>query len=151
MPYVPLRNGQSVFISDQQQAEQRYQQEWGGSTQTAPSAPKTAAASKPQAVSQAKPKQPKRGFDLGQFVQQQAGAGLRRFGEGAATQFLAGPLAPFVQMARGAQAVGNIPIPGTKTTVGKEAARVVPEAARKLVNDPMLLLNRSALLLRVLI
>lgn len=132
MPYVPLRNGQSVFISDQEQAQQRYQQEWGGAPQVA-AAPKPQPAAKPQP----KAKTPQRSFDLGQFIQQQAGAGVRRFAEGAATQFLAGPLAPIVQLTRGAQAVGNIPIPGTKTTVGKEAARVVPEAARKLVNDPI--------------
>ncbi len=92
MPYVPLRNGQSLFVADPDQAEQRYQQEWeqgGAASQIAQATPKPKAASpKPQA----KPTgTPKRGFDLGRFIQQ----------------------------------------------VGGEAARVVPEGVRKLINDPI--------------
>ena len=96
MPYVPLRNGQTEFIADPGQAEQRYQQEWGGqpAQQQVAAAPKPAAKPqpKPAAKPAAKPKQ-QRGFDLGRFIQQ----------------------------------------------VGGEAVRVIPDAVRKLVNDPIAL------------
>jgi hypothetical protein len=94
MPYVPLRNGQSLFVADADQAEQRYQQEWnqGGATpQMGQAAPKVSGAT-PKPVAKPKPKAaPKRGFDLGRFMQQ----------------------------------------------AGAEVARVVPEAVRKLFNDPI--------------
>lgn len=94
MPYVPLRNGQSLFVADADQAEQRYQQEWnqGGATpQMDQAAPKVSGAA-PKPVAKPKPKAaPKRGFDLGRFMQQ----------------------------------------------AGAEVARVVPEAVRKLFNDPI--------------
>jgi len=92
MPYVPLRNGQSLFVADPDQAEQKYQQEWGqgGTTpQAGGSTPKVSAATpKPKAAPKAAPK---RSFDLGAFIKQ----------------------------------------------VGGEAARVVPEGIRKLINDPI--------------
>ena len=138
MPYVPLRNGQSVFISDQEQAQQRYQQEWGGGQpqQQAAATPKPQAAPKPAA----KPNQSQRGFDLGRFIQQAGGQAVEAV-KGAvksgATNFLAGPLAPFVQLGQQAQELGKVPIPGTQTTIGKETGRVTAEAARKLVNDPI--------------
>ena len=138
MPYVPLRNGQSVFISDQEQAQQRYQQEWGGGQpqQQAAATPKPQAAPKPAA----KPNQSQRGFDLGRFIQQAGGQAVEAV-KGAvksgATNFLAGPLAPFVQLGQQAQELGKVPIPGTQTTIGKETGRVAAEAARKLVNDPI--------------
>jgi hypothetical protein len=61
MPYIPTRSGQSVFIKDPQEAQQRYQQEWG---QASPAPVKAQPA--PAAASAAKPK-PKRGFDLKEF------------------------------------------------------------------------------------
>jgi len=93
MPYVPLRNGQSLFVADPDQAEQRYQQEWnqgGATSQVGQATPKVSATPKP--VAKPKPKAaPKRGFDLGRFMQQ----------------------------------------------AGAEVVRVVPEAVRKLFNDPI--------------
>lgn len=139
MPYVPLRSGQSTFVQDADQAEKLYQQEWG---QAEPTVSKPQATAKPQAKSQPKPQAKpqqgqQRGFDLGGFIKQQGGQALQRAATGAATQFLAGPLAPFAQMLRGAQGIGNIQIPGTKTTLGKEAARAGAEGLRKSVNDPI--------------
>ena len=144
MPYIPLRNGQSLFVADPEQAEQRYQQEWGGSTPSEPVAtakPQAKPAAKPSAKAQPKPQ---RSFNLGEFIQGAASGALQgavRTGkealQGAATGFLAGPLAPAVGMLRSAQQLGKTPIPGTKTTVGKEVGRVVQEVPRKLVNDPI--------------
>jgi hypothetical protein len=131
MPYIPLKSGQSVFIQDPNEAQQRYQQEWGGgATQQ-----QVAAAPKPQAKQQQKPQQkPKqqRGFDLGQFL----GGRVKEAAKSGAINFLAGPLAPFVQMGRMATKVGQTPIPGTKTTVGKETGKIVQDVARKAVNAP---------------
>ena len=140
MPYIPTRSGQSVFIQDPQEAQQRYQQEWGqgGSTpQTGQATPKASASPKPQAKPQAAPKQPKRGFDLGRFIQQQAGGALQRAATAGATSFLAGPLAPFVSMAQQARNLGQTKIPGTKTTVGGEATRIAADIPRQIVNAPI--------------
>jgi hypothetical protein len=52
MPNIPTRDGGFVFIADQDQANQRYQQEWGEQT-----AAKPAAAPKPQAKQTQQPKQ----------------------------------------------------------------------------------------------
>ena len=113
MPYIPTRSGQSVFIEDPQQAQQRYQQEWG---QAAP-APK-AAAPKPQA----KPKaQPKRGFDLGQFVKEKGSQILQSH--------------PVIQLLK---AAGRTPVPfGGGRTIGQEAPRVAADLGRQLVNAPV--------------
>jgi len=138
MPYIPLKNGQSVFIQDPNEAQQRYQQEWGGGQpqQKVAAAPKSAA--KPKA--QAKPKQPQRGFDLGRFIQQaggQAVEGVKRAVKAGATNFLAGPLAPFVQLGQQATQLGQTKIPGTKATVGGELRRVGAETVRQAVNAPI--------------
>ena len=132
MPYIPLKSGQSVFIQDPNEAQQRYQQEWGGGTtqQQAASAPKSQ--TKQQQKPQQKPKQ-QRGFDLGQFL----GGRVKEAAKSGAINFLAGPLAPFVQMGRMATKAGQIPIPGTKTTVGKEAAKITQDVARQAVNAPV--------------
>lgn len=112
MPYIPLRNGQSLFVADPEQAEQRYQQEWGGGTpaQTVAAAPKAAKPAKP-AAPKAKPQQ--RGFDLGRFIQETGGRALRSI-----------PIA------------GEALYQGARL-VGGEGPRVVAESARKLVNDPI--------------
>jgi len=146
MPYIPLRNGQSVFIEDPQQAEDRYNQEWKQTSAKPQTAPVKPAAAKPTAVkSQPKP-QPKpkaqRGFDLGQFLRQQAtGAvkGVKRdvveAVKGAGLTMAAGPFAPVVAATRASQGVAQTPIPGTKTTVGAEAAKVIKDIPRKAVNE----------------
>ena len=142
MPYIPLKNGQSVFIQDPNEAQQRYQQEWGGGQPQQPqgASPKPAAKPKAQAKPAAKPKQPQRGFDLGRFIQQAGGQAVETL-KGAAkagtTQFLAGPLAPFVQLGQQAQQIGQTRIPGTRATVGGEVRRVATEAGRQLVNAPI--------------
>jgi hypothetical protein len=48
MPNIPTRDGGFVFIADQDQANQRYQQEWGQQTPA-----------KPTAAAQQQPKQDK--------------------------------------------------------------------------------------------
>jgi len=136
MPYIPTRSGQSVFIQDPNEAQQRYQQEWGqGATpQMGGTTPKPTA--KPQA--QAKPqRQPKRGFDLGRFIQDQAGGALKRAGTAAATQFLAGPLAPLVQPFMAVKGAAKAKIPGTQQTIGDEARRIVQDIPRQIVNAPI--------------
>ena len=96
----------------------------------------TKPAAKPQA--QVKPqRQPQRGFDLGKFIQDQAGGALKRAGTAAATQFLAGPLAPFVQPYMALQGAAKAKIPGTKQTVGDEARRIVQDIPRQMVNAPI--------------
>ena len=52
MPNIPTRDGSIVFIADPDQANQRYQQEWGEQT-----AAKPAATAKPQAKQTQQPKQ----------------------------------------------------------------------------------------------
>jgi hypothetical protein len=52
MPNIPTRDGSIVFIADPDQANQRYQQEWGEQT-----AAKNPAAPKPQAKQTQQPKQ----------------------------------------------------------------------------------------------
>lgn len=99
--------------------------------------PKVGASPKPQAKPQAAPKQPKRGFDLGRFIQQQAGGALQRAATAGATSFLAGPLAPFVSMAQQARNIGQTKIPGTKATVGGEATRIAADIPRQIVNAPI--------------
>ncbi len=118
MPYIPTRSGQSVFIEDPQQAQQRYQQEWG---QAAP-APKTAAP-KPQAKPTA---QPKRGFNLGQFVKEKGSQILQSH--------------PVIQLLK---AAGRTPIPfsGGKT-IAQEAPRVAADLGRQLVNAPVAALEQ---------
>lgn len=138
MPYIPLKNGQSVFIQDPNEAQQRYQQEWGGGQPQKPQGASPKPAAKPKA--QAKPKQPQRGFDLGRFLQQAGGKAvetLKGSAKAGVTQFLAGPLAPFVQLGQQAQNINKTKIPGTKTTVGGEIRRVATEAGRQLVNAPI--------------
>lgn len=136
MPYIPTRDGQSVFIQDPEQANQRYQQEWGQ-----PSTPKMGGTTpKPVAKAQAKPapaRQPQRGFDLGNFIKEQAGGAVKRAGTAAATQFLAGPLAPLVQPYMALKGVAKAKIPGTKQTVGDEARRIVQDIPRQIVNAPI--------------
>ena len=136
MPYIPTRDGQSVFIQDPEQAQQRYQQEWGQ-----PSTPKVGGTTpKPTAKPQAKPtpsRQPQRGFDLGRFIQEQASGAVKRAGIGAATQFLAGPLAPIVQPYVAFQGVAQKKIPGTKQTVGDETRRIIQDIPRQIVNAPI--------------
>jgi len=114
MPYVPLRNGQTEFVADPGQAEQRYQQEWGSQ----PTQQVAAAPSKPAA----KPKpQPKRGFDLGQFVKEKGSDILQSH--------------PVIQLIK---AAGRVPIPfAGGTTVGQEAPRIAAEAGRLMVNAPI--------------
>ena len=46
-------------------------------------------------------------------------------------------MAPAVGLLRSAQNLGKTPIPGTKTTVGKESGRVLAETARQVVNAPI--------------
>ena len=138
MPYIPLKNGQSIFIQDEDKAQQRYQQEWGGGQpqQKVTAAPKPTA--KPKA--QAKPKQPQRGFDLGRFIQQAGGKAVEAVkgaAKAGATQLVAGPVAPFVQLGQQAQKLGQTKIPGTKTTVGGELRRFGAETVRQAVNAPI--------------
>lgn len=91
---------------------------------------------KPQA--QAKPKQqPKRSFDLGRFIQDQAGGALKRAGTAAATQFLAGPLAPLVQPFMAVKGAAKAKIPGTQQTIGDETRRIVQDIPRQIVNAPI--------------
>ena len=136
MPYIPTRDGQSVFIQDPEQANQRYQQEWGQ-----PSTPKMGGTTpKPVAKAQAKPapaRQPQRGFDLGRFIQEQATGAVKKAGTAAATQFLAGPLAPLVQPYMALQGVAQKKIPGTKQTVGDETRRIIQDIPRQIVNAPV--------------
>lgn len=138
MPYIPLKNGQSIFIQDPNEAQQRYQQEWGGGQPQQPQGASPKPAAKPKA--QAKPKQPQRGFDLGRFIQQAGGKAVEAVkgaAKAGATQFLAGPLAPFVQLGQQATQLGQTKIPGTRATVGGEVRRVATEAGRQLVNAPI--------------
>lgn len=138
MPYIPLKNGQSIFIQDPNEAQQRYQQEWGGSQPQQPQGASSKPAAKPKA--QAKPKQSQRGFDLGSFIQQAGGKAvetLKGAATAGATQILAGPFAPFVQIGQQAQQIGKTKIPGTKTTVGGELRRFGAETARQAVNAPI--------------
>lgn len=138
MPYIPLKNGQSVFIQDPNEAQQRYQQEWGGGQPQQPQGASPKSAAKPKA--QAKPKQPQRGFDLGRFIQQAGGKAVEAVkgaAKAGATQFLAGPLAPFVQLGQQAQQISKTKIPGTRATVGGELRRFGAETARQAVNAPI--------------
>ena len=138
MPYIPLKNGQSVFIQDPNEAQQRYQQEWGGGQPQQPKGASPKPAAKPK--TQAKPKQPQRGFDLGRFIQQSGGKAVEAVkgaAKAGATQFLAGPLAPFVQLGQQAQRAGQTRIPGTRATVGGELRRFGAETARQAVNAPI--------------
>lgn len=145
MPYIPLKTGQSVFIQDPEEAKQKYEQEWGGGTtqQGGGVTPKPQAKPTAKAPAKAKPK-PQRSFNLGEFIQGAASGALQgavKTGkealQGAATSFLAGPLAPAVGMLRSAQNLGKTPIPGTKTTVGKEAGRVIQDIPRQVINAPI--------------
>jgi hypothetical protein len=114
MPYIPTRSGQSVFIKDPQEAQQRYQQEWG---QASPAPVKAQPA--PAAAPAAKPK-PKRGFDLKEFLKSSPAGlyyeGIKRLGE----------------------TIGKIPVPfGGGQTIGQEAPRVVADIPRQVVNAPI--------------
>jgi hypothetical protein len=114
MPYIPTRSGQSVFIKDPQEAQQRYQQEWG---QASPAPVKAQPA--PAAAPADKPK-PKRGFDLKEFLKSSPAGlyyeGMKRLGE----------------------TIGKIPVPfGGGQTIGQEAPRVVADIPRQVVNAPI--------------
>jgi len=162
MPYIPLRNGQSVFIEDPQQADQRYKQEWESTTAKPQAAPQAASkpAPKPAPKTTTKTKnkrQSARNFDVGQFLRQQAlgaaqGVGQQVFGaaqgaaedikkqlkqavQGAGLTFLAGPFAPVVAAAQSASGLGKTKIPGTQTTIGQESARVLKDAPRQALNS----------------
>jgi len=115
MPYIPTRSGQSVFIEDPQEAQQRYQQEWGGA------APKPQAGTAPKPQPKAKPQaQPKRGFDLRQFVQEKGSQILQSH--------------PVIQLIK---AAGRVPVPfGGGKTIGQEAPRVAADIGRQIVNAP---------------
>lgn len=99
--------------------------------------PKVGASPKPQAKPQAAPKPPKRGFDLGKFIQQQAGGALQRAATAGATSFLAGPLAPLIQPYMAVKGLAKQRIPGTKQTVGEEATRIAADIPRQIVNAPV--------------
>jgi hypothetical protein len=72
MPYLTTRDGKTEFIADQQQFNEREAAEWGGQPQQRPTAPAAKASPKPAAT--AKPKPQQRGFDIGRFLQNTAGA-----------------------------------------------------------------------------
>lgn len=118
MPYIPLRNGQSVFIENQEEANRRYQEEWG---QASPAAPKATA----------KPEQ--------KPVKQKSASGFVKDVLGKLDSY-ARATNPIYNTVR---TVADIKVPtveGQKektTTLGQEAPRVARDAVRKIVNDPI--------------
>lgn len=119
MPYIPLRNGESIFVEDPDEAQQRYEQEWNQKEE----APAPQAQQKPE-----EPKQQQEGFDVGGFLKQQA-TGLKEQVKGAVkTAGLTAVAGPFAPMVAGALAAQKVP--------GKEeAGRVVINTPREIVND----------------
>lgn len=143
MPNVPLRDGSFTFIANEEEAERRYNEEWGFQQKPEAAAVQETPAAKPQQeVAQAKPGKPEPKVslptsglslpglpDLKQLFEQAKGS----VKEGVTTA-AAGPFAPFVAQAKAAKEFGETKIPFTDQTVGSELRRIGTEAVRQVPN-----------------
>lgn len=143
MPNVPLRDGGFTFIADENEAQKRYNEEWGFAEKpeaaavaapTKPSAKPTEQA--PTAVAKQEPKRAVQGInipglpDLRQLFEQ----AKESVKEGLTTA-AAGPFAPFVAQAKAAKGLAETKIPFTEdATVGSELRRIGTEAVRQVPN-----------------
>jgi hypothetical protein len=122
MPNIPTRDGGFVFIADQDQANQRYQQEWGEQT-----------AAKPAAATQQQPKQEqKREPAVGDYLT-----------VGGTKKQYAGPdygfqtPGSFERVKKEGRTTRGFDLGRFLQQAGPEAARVIGKGAQELVNAPV--------------
>jgi len=126
MPYIPLRDGSSLFIEDEQEAEKRYKEEWGS---PAPEAQRPTTPTPTQPTSQKKP-------DDKNFLQQAADVAGN----------IAGYVNPGVALVNKLREMSAITLPGEKIegetpSAGQELGSALTEGARKIINDPLALVS----------
>lgn len=127
MPYIPLRNGDSLFIEDEQEAEKRYKEEWGSPAPQARQAPAPA--------TPAESKEDKK----------DGGNGYLDFLAGAANT-AARTLSPIYNMGAALQQAPALTLPGEEVegeprSALEELTAAGQEGVRKLVNDPVALVS----------
>lgn len=126
MPYIPLRDGSSLFIEDEQEAEKRYKEEWGS---PAPEAQRPTTPTPTQPTSQEKP-------DDKNFLEQAADVAGN----------VAGYVNPGVALVNKLREMSAITLPGEKVegetpSAGQELGGALAEGARKIINDPLALVS----------
>lgn len=139
MPNVPLKDGSFTFIADEDEAQKRYNEEWGFAEKpeaVAPVAAPKEPAKAPTATAKPQPKRTVQGInipglpDLKQLFEQAKSSAKEGL-----TTMAAGPFAPAVAQAKAAQKFGETKIPFTEdATVGSELRRIGTEAIRQVPN-----------------
>jgi hypothetical protein len=127
MPYIPLRNGDSLFIEDEQEAEKRYKEEWGSP------APQSRQAPTPAAPAERKEDKKDDGNAYLDFLAGAANTAART-------------LSPIYNIGAALQQAPAITLPGEKVegeprSALEELTAAGQEGVRKLINDPIAMLG----------